>query len=36
MEKKLEVEEFKEDLGIVVDFGELFLMGTGLDKLARE
>ena len=34
---KVDVEEFKEELwDIVVEFGEPILMGTGLDKEARE
>ena len=37
MERKLDVEEFKEELwDIVVKFGEPILMRTGLDKVARE
>ena len=35
--RKVDVEEFKEELwDIVVKFGEPILMGTGLDKVARE
>ena len=34
---KMDVEEFEEELWeIVVEFGELIVMGTGLDKEARE
>ena len=37
LERKVEDEEFKEELwDIVVEFGEPILMGTGLDKEARE
>ena len=37
VERKVDVAEFKEELwDIVVEFGEPFLMGTGLDKEARE
>ena len=37
MERKVDVEEFKEELwDIVVEFGEPILMRTGLDKVTRE